>query len=163
MSSPFWLDRKSEQQTEMNSKAMIQHKALHLLAVREHSRLELAKKLQRSNEALEVIDQVIAELNQQGLQSDQRFAEAYSQAKLRRGYGVLKIRHELLGKGISRQIIEQVLSGFEAEAFEYALAYARKKYVLEDLQQPKYYRRAYNRLASRGFPADWIKLLLQRI
>lgn len=161
MSDQPVFDQPLKQSTELGTQAIIQQKAMHLLAVREHSRVELVQKLQRAGYELKVIEQVVEALHQQGLQSDQRFAEAYSQAKLRRGYGVLKIRHELLGKGISPQMIEQVLGDSEAEAFEYALIYARKKSAGEDLQQPKGYRRAYNRLASRGFPADWIKRLLQ--
>lgn len=67
-----------------------------LLARREHSRRELARKLARVDEAsTELIAEVVDELAAGGLQSDQRFAEALARRRASLGYGPLRLVAEL--------------------------------------------------------------------
>jgi regulatory protein len=80
-------------------------RAMRLLARREHSRLELARKLSRIAEEGDNIEVVLDELAQKGWLSDARYAEQSVRAKARR-YGPLKVAHELRCKGIGEEIIE---------------------------------------------------------
>lgn len=66
--------------------------AIRLLARRDHSRLELQRKLAQRGYPADIVEATIARLADQGLQSDQRFAESFVRSALNRGHGERKIR-----------------------------------------------------------------------
>ncbi|MGI9025725.1 MAG: regulatory protein RecX, partial [Burkholderiaceae bacterium] len=77
-------------------------RAVGLLARREHSRVELARKLQRylepDDDASE-IDRVLDRLQAQNLLSDARFAQALVTQRAPR-YGDLRMRRDLRDRGV---------------------------------------------------------------
>jgi energy-coupling factor transporter ATP-binding protein EcfA2 len=77
-------------------------KALRLLARREHSRAELARKL-ASEGSLEEIASVLDQLEQAGLLSDRRFAEALVFSRAAR-FGAARLRHDLKARGVAEEI-----------------------------------------------------------
>ena len=87
------------------NKTIIRSKALDLLANREHTKLELQRKLSVKGFAALEIDEVIEELAQQGLQSNQRFLESYVNMRANRGFGPVRIKQELHERGISKELI----------------------------------------------------------
>jgi lipopolysaccharide export system ATP-binding protein len=92
-------------------------KALRLLARREHSRAELARKL-ASEGSLEEIASVLDQLEQAGLLSDRRFAEALVFSRAAR-FGAARLRHDLKARGVAEEIIAGALpqdAGAEARA-----------------------------------------------
>lgn len=89
------------------NKTIIRNKALDLLANREHTKLELQRKLSTKGFATLEIDEVIEELDQQGLQSNQRFLESYVNMRANRGFGPVRIKQELYERGISKNLIGQ--------------------------------------------------------
>lgn len=81
-----------------------------LLARREHSRSEIVEKLKRKYpESTQHFDEVLDQLEQDGLLSDERFAEAYTRYRRARGFGPLLVRQELRGKGIDATLLESVI------------------------------------------------------
>lgn len=88
----------------------VRRTAMDLLARREHSRAEIAEKLQRKYpELVQHFDEVLDQLEEDGLLSDERFAEAYVRYRRSRGFGPLLIRQELRGKGIDATLLEAVI------------------------------------------------------
>lgn len=87
--------------------------AVGLLAHREHSATELRRKLGASGHGSAAIDAALAELAEQGLQSDARFAEAYARARFERGYGPLSIRAGLRERGVSEALASAILATFD--------------------------------------------------
>lgn len=81
------------------------------LARREHSVRELKERLHKAFPELGVDDFecVIAELQEENLQSDARFAEAYVRHRVARGQGDVKIRFELLQRGVSDALSNDAL------------------------------------------------------
>ncbi|PAU80209.1 recombinase RecX [Halovibrio salipaludis] len=79
----------------------LRERAMKLLARREHSRLELWRKLERAAENGELLAEVLDELAGEGWQSDERFAESFSRQRIETGYGPLRIRSELEQRGVS--------------------------------------------------------------
>jgi regulatory protein len=79
-------------------------RAMRLLARREHSRVELRRKL--ANLALEGddVDGVIEQLAQRGWLSDARYAEQAVRAKARR-FGPVRVAHDLRSKGVDDEAI----------------------------------------------------------
>jgi regulatory protein len=80
-----------------------------LLARREHSRRELQRKLEHRFPAQEVAE-ALDRLAEQGLQSDQRFAQGFARERALRGYGPRRILNDLLSRGISGAAADTALS-----------------------------------------------------
>jgi len=129
-------------------------RAVALLARREHSRVELERKLGAS--AAEGLGKVLDDLEQLGLQSDERFASEFVRARAARGHGPRKIRAELSERGIAAHLAERALE----EAGQDWLSLARAAHDKRFGDAPVVDRRDWSRrarfLAARGFPSDLI-------
>ena len=84
--------------------------ALDFLARREHSAAELSHKLVEKGYAAAGVTALIATLTTEGLISDARFCEAFTNARRARGYGPLYIVGALREKGVSDELIQTVVA-----------------------------------------------------
>ena len=82
----------------------IRLKIMDFLSRREHSSKEIYQKMSRRVESIEMLMAVIEGLEQDGLLSDERFAESYFQSRKRRGFGPLRIKNELIQRGVNENI-----------------------------------------------------------
>lgn len=117
----------------MNEKgeAEVYAKAVELLARREHSAQELARKLHTRGCDQAVVETVLARLAAERLQSDARYAEVYLRQRSEKGYGPQRIRAELQERGVDERLIGEAMRRAvdegEVDWFERAAtAYARK-------------------------------------
>lgn len=137
--------------------AQIKSAAIRLLAMREHSRVELRTKLGRKFASAALINSLLETLADEGLQSDQRFAQAYLAMRQRQGKGPQLIKMELKQKGISEQLIAELFSG-ELEDWEVRAQNQRVKKFGQALPtDPKERARQMRFLQSRGFSAQQIR------
>jgi regulatory protein len=90
--------------------AAIERLALKLLANREHSRLELMRKLVVRGFDSADIDPVLDRLTADGSLDESRLAERYVAERADKGFGPLRIRRELKDKGLSDSAIEPHLA-----------------------------------------------------
>ena len=135
--------------------------ALRLLARREHSVLELRHKLTGRHFTDSIVDTVVMQLVEQGLLSDQRFAEVYVRSRFERGYGPLRIRAELRERGISGDLTEQMLAGLSRRWVESAGRQRSKRF---GHQLPADYRQRTKQmrfLQQRGFTSDQIQAVFR--
>ena len=102
--------------------------AVVLLARREHSAAELRQKLQQAGHETDKIHDALTTLQQNGLQDDQRFAEAYIRSRLLRGYGELRIRQELKQKGVADDLANLSIQQAEIDWFALAAEVRRKRF-----------------------------------
>jgi regulatory protein len=72
-----------------------------LLARREHSRLELERKLVTRSFDQSLVASVLDELEQQDLLSAERFTQSFVESRYSRGQGPLRIEKELADRGIA--------------------------------------------------------------
>jgi len=82
------------------------NKAIQYLANREHSYLELSRKLQNKEYSPDEIEQALNRLVDDNLLSDIRFGEAYVRSKVNQGQGPVRIHQQLLAKGLLNDQIE---------------------------------------------------------
>ena len=137
----------------------LRQKAIRLLARREHTRLELARKLAAHGTPGE-IDAVIAELQASHLQSDHRFAESYVRSHAAR-LGASRLRQTLKTKGVTGDLIEaQLAPGVLPDEFERARMVWRRKYSGVPADAREWARQA-RFLQGRGFASDIIRRLLR--
>lgn len=125
--------------------AKLYDSALRSLTRRDHSTRELRDKLSRkfSGEVLlpqgaesglgagegpapfadrcslsDALDQLLADLQEQNLLDDSRFAQAVVRSRCHRGYGPVYIRQELRKKGVNDTVLSTALEAFEHDASE---------------------------------------------
>ena len=103
----------SEDQSDNSIQA--RKKAMDYLARREHSRGELTAKLEKAGFEPDIIDDTVARLIEDGLQSDARFAEAHVASRVRQGKGPVRIRAELSERGVAGTAIESALEASDTD------------------------------------------------
>jgi len=102
-------------------------RALRYLARREHSRLELARKLAPHAEDPAEVERVLDELEQRGWLSERRVVEQVVHARRAR-FGARRIGRELLEKGISEEGVAAALPGLKSGEQEAARAVWLRKF-----------------------------------
>lgn len=157
------MDRPAEQLTaglEAGAKRLLRH-AVASLARREHSRIELERKLRRQLQAQDDpadIARVLDRLQSRGLLSDQRMAQALVRTRAMR-YGRLRIQQELERRGVDRETIAATLPP-PCDESATALALWKRKFgrapatMQERARQGRF-------LAARGFAPSLIARILE--
>lgn len=140
--------------------ASLRERALRLLARREHTRVELSRKL-AAHGTEEEIQTLLTHLETAGLLSDARFAEAFIAARGAR-LGSLKLRHELRSKGVSDTLIETYVHNSPAEELQRAQTLWLRKFGTPPADAREYARQA-RFLMTRGFSGDIIHRLLKEL
>lgn len=141
--------------------------ALRLLAVRLRSRRELEQRLGRRDIAPATARVVVDRLTAEGFIDDMRFARAWVQGRLAlRPSGAVRLRRELLRKGITPEHIESALREAFSETDERQLALdvarARMRRYRSDPPDAAY-RRLAGVLHRRGFSAEAITGALREV
>lgn len=140
--------------------AVISKAAIHLLARREHSRVELFRKLNsRFANNIEIINQVLDTLVKENYQSDERFTEAYIRYRRERGYGPVKIKLELQERGIDADIISRLLNFNDTSWWDKIKTLRNKRYGNDVDMDYKAQMKQQRFFAQRGFTQDQIKSL----
>jgi regulatory protein len=130
--------------------------AVNLLARRDRSVVELERKLMGKDFPAGVIAVVVARLEKSGYLDDRRFAERWAESAVAngRGYGS-RLRLELARKGVSREIVAEVIAGISAsyDEGETLLALVARKFAGFDPKSAsdRDMRRVVGYLQRRGF------------
>jgi regulatory protein len=146
------------QSRKNSTQPSLRTRALRMLVRREHSRLELQRKLEAYGDTAE-IEKLLDEFARQGWLSESRVLEQLVHA--RRGkFGSRRIRQELIDKGVAGDLVDQALPGLKEGDFDAARAIWRRKFgklpgnISERARQTRF-------LLSRGFTADVIRRVLR--
>jgi regulatory protein len=134
--------------------------AIGLLARREHAARELAGKLRSRGFDAAVIEQVLARLADERLQSDERYAEVYLRQRGGKGYGPERIRAELRERGIDDALIAANFRRAEEEEgidwFELAARAYAKKFGNRPIEDMKDRAKRQRFMQYRGFSHEQI-------
>ena len=95
---------------ELNDPVLIRQKIMDFLSRREHSKKEIINKLYRRVSSMELLEEELEKLIQEGLLNDKRFAEQYVYSRENKGIGPKRIKNELRKKGVQNAIIEELLA-----------------------------------------------------
>lgn len=163
-SSSCLLDELDDAEIEANARVMLRRSALNLLAQREQTALELKQKLgRRFPEYAPLLDGVIERLQEQGLQNDSRMAEAYVRYRVQRGQGPMKIRSEMIQKGLTGSDIDTAFRRQAPDWIALATAALQKRFgaVDESERLDRKERAKRSRfLQQRGFHYEHISAAL---
>ena len=142
----------------MKKQPTLRERALGLLARREHSRAEIARKLRPHlgpDDALEVL---LDDLAGRRLLSDERYAESRAHA-LSRKFGAARIAHELRAKGLDKALAEEASKAARATEVQRAGDLWRRKFrAVPKTREER--ARQMRFLQSRGFSLDAIRAVV---
>ena len=133
-------------------------RALRLLARREHTRAELARKLAADAPSTAVLEALLDQLQAKKQVSDERYAEARAH-QLSRKFGAARVRRELVSKGVDRVAAARFAADVEKTDLERARSILERKYRAPAVAREERVRRA-RFLQSRGFSGDVIRQAL---
>ncbi len=134
-------------------------RALRYLAAREHSRVELLRKLGPHAESPEQLNAVLDELAQKGFLSDERFAESVIHRKAAR-YGTARLKAELQQHRLPEDIAKAAIASLQATELSRARALWARRFG-EPPATPQERARQMRFLAGRGFSGDVIRQVLK--
>jgi regulatory protein len=138
----------------------LRRQAIRLLARREHTGAELARKLAAYGTPQEIAA-VIADLQASQLQSDGRAAESYLRSHAAR-LGAGRLRQDLRTRGVSAELIEaQLAAGALPGELDRARAVWARKFPAVPADAREWARQA-RFLQGRGFAGDVIRQLLKQ-
>ena len=136
-------------------------RALNILARREQSRAELARKLAPYAEA-EAVEALLDQLEQENLLSNSRYVEMLAHARAGK-HGSLRLKAELREKGVAETEMGEALQTAREQDLSSARAVWQKKFGALSGQMssnPAERARQFRFLASRGFPAEVIRRVI---
>ncbi|HLR29691.1 MAG TPA: recombination regulator RecX [Paenalcaligenes sp.] len=142
----------------MSATTSLMSRAVALLARREHSRHDLARKMRRYTQDEDEIIQVLDTLEDKDLLSDRRFAEVFVRARKER-FGCQRLSYELSQQRIETQIIDEVLAPLADDELERAREVWLRKFN-RTAQDQREYARQYRFLGQRGFNSEIIRKVL---
>ncbi len=130
-------------------------RALRLLATREHSRVELERRLKAHEEAPGQLAQVLDELQAKDFISEARVVESVINRRAAK-FGASRVKYELLGKGLGADVVLEAMDSLKATEVERAREVWRRKFgtpALDAAGRAKQMRF----LAARGFGSEAIR------
>jgi regulatory protein len=134
-------------------------RALRYLSAREHSRVELVRKLTPHAEDPAEIDRVLDDLELRGWLSAERFVESVVHRKAAR-YGTARIRGELNGHQLPDEAVRSALSALKDTELQRAQALWLRRYgQVADTPQERAKQMRF--LAGRGFSGDVIRQVVR--
>jgi regulatory protein len=142
----------------------IKARALRYLSQREHSRVELQRKLARhvpdepEDTVRQKIDAALDELAARGLLSDARVAEQVLHSQAPR-FGSRRLKQTMQAKGLAADLVSKALQQVRCTEYERALALWQRRFGTE-ADTPAERARQMRFLASRGFEGDVIRRLV---
>lgn len=134
-------------------------RALRYLAAREHSRLELERKLARFCDDAGAIRRVLDELTARGFISEQRVVESVLYQRAAK-LGSARVLNELRAKGLSDDAVDRAAETLRATEVDRARAVWQKKFGTAPAG-PAERARQMRFLASRGFSGDVVRRVLR--
>lgn len=134
----------------------IRRAAYRILARRDHSEAELFRKLKLKKFDTEEILLVIQALIQEGMQSNERFVENYIHYRRQKGYGPIRIRNELIERGITEDLIEDQLKSTDNIWHQIAQTVLKKRFKKGIASDYKTHAQQMRFLLYRGFTQEQI-------
>ena len=136
----------------------LRERALRLLARREHSRAELARKLAPHAESDEALAALLDDLTARRLLSDERYVEMRLNARAAR-YGNARLAYELRTQGVADELVAAALAAGDDELSRARAAWQRKfgDRAADDGDRARQMRF----LLSRGFSGETVRRVLR--
>ncbi len=153
--------RRSRLDPEAADEAACTRTAIDLLARREHSRLELERKLATRGFPKAVIAPALDALEHSGVLVATRFTESFVRSRITKGQGPVRIRAELAERGVAGEQASDLLRGGDVDWLATARAVRRKRFGAEPPRDFRERAKQARFLQYRGFTSDQVRAALE--
>ena len=133
-------------------------RALRLLSQREHSRVELERKLAGHETEPGTLAKALDELQARGFISEERVVESVIHRRAAK-LGTARVKQELKAKGLSPEAMGEALEQLRSTELERAREVWARKFG-ESTTEPKERARQVRFLISRGFAAEVVRRIV---
>ena len=131
-------------------------KILKYCAFQERSCREVCRKLAELKVPRQEAEQILEELKEQNYVNDERFAECFVRGKMNNNrWGRVKIRVELLKRGVDDAIISEKLQMMDEDLYIQNLQYLAARWQQENPSKGRDYMTRF--LMSKGYTFDEIR------
>jgi regulatory protein len=137
------------------SRISLKGRALRLLSQREHSRVELERKLAEHEEEPGTLARALDELEAKGFISEERVVESVVHRRASK-LGAARVQQELAAKGLSAESMSLALEQLRVTEFERARDVWSRKFG-ESATDPQERAKQMRFLLSRGFAAEVVR------
>jgi regulatory protein len=137
-----------------------------LLKFRLRSEKEIYQRLKNRRFDEQVIRATISFLKNKEFLDDNLFAKSWIESRLKRPFGLRKIKNELNLKGIDKEIISEQISQIKDKYREEDIVseiVKSKLAKLKDIEPVKAKRRIYAYLLRRGFSSDVVSEIIKNL
>ncbi|ASJ72469.1 regulatory protein RecX [Granulosicoccus antarcticus] len=107
--------------------------AIRLLASRDHSVVELTRKLKQREHGSVAIDAALVELIEANYVNDARYAELYAEQRMNHGYGPLSIRSKLATRGLDSHHVRRAMQLLDVDWVEQAEKVIYKRFTSHEI------------------------------
>lgn len=135
--------------------------ALGLLSRREHTRIELHRKLVSKGFNKTEIEPLLDKLEAEQLLNEERFVESYIHSRKQRGFGPLRVKLELRERGVANEIVIKWLDEEATEWLAVAREQHQKKFGDQPARDAKARAQQVRFLMNRGFSHGMIAKILR--
>ncbi len=136
----------------------LRDRVFYLLADTAKSERDIRMKMIKWDNPTDIIEDVILQLKEYGYINDLNYARAYAESLRDNRYKSIRaIQASLYGKGIAREVVDQVLSDFEIDEYDQILYELRKKRIeVEQISKMDRIQvnKLYQSMARKGFSYD---------
>jgi regulatory protein len=133
------------------------------LTRREHSRKELLDKMALRGFDRQMAEAVIAELAEQGWQSDSRYAQSYARDRINKGYGPIRIAYEVKQRGGTAIDLDGLVAEIAGGWDEVLERVYQRKYDDEKRLSASDWQKRSRFLQQRGFSGEQIRNLFAQL
>lgn len=144
--------------------------AMNILAAREHSIVELRRKLDNKfskyddfDSLDEFIEIVLEQLLDDNLLNEARFTECFIRSRINKGSGPVKIRHELMERGISSELSSDYLDDSYDFWQQHIEVVRNKRFGIQLPEDYKEQTKQSRFLYQRGFSSEFIRRLFNEV
>ena len=107
---------------------------MNALSRREHSEKEIYLKFVNLVSSKDILLEEILKLKEEGLISNQRYAEAYIRSRFHSGFGPVRIKYELEKKGVIKTTIKTAFQETDLDWDDKLKSELKKKYESNDMK-----------------------------
>ncbi len=124
---------------------------------------ELYDRLLKKGYEKEIAETVVEQFLSVGYLDDRRYAELYLADSVNLGAkGIFRIKRELLQKGISGSVIDEVLNDAELDTEAALMQYIAERHLLQNVHSRKDLEKLKARLVRRGYSLTEIRECLEK-
>lgn len=125
---------------------------------------ELCDRLLRKGYDREIAEKVVEQFLAVGYLDDRRYAELYLADSVNLGAkGIYRIRQELLKKGVSASVIDDVMESADVDTKNALMQYVEERQLLQAVRSRKDLEKLTARLVRRGYSLSEIRDCLEKM